>query len=152
MELKEIAKLPPEVQRQILEKLGKAAAKSKYRNRKTEVNGIRFDSQKEANRYLELLALEQAGKIRALRLQPDFTLTEAYTDAHSGKRERASVYRADFAYQERDTEAENRARFYGEDRQIWRDVVEDVKGKRTANYITKRKVVFDKFGIRIGET
>ena len=39
------------------------AAPSKYRNTKTEVDGILFDSKKEAARWLELKALEAAGKI-----------------------------------------------------------------------------------------
>ena len=34
----------------------------KYRNKKVEVDGILFDSKKEANRYMELKLLEKAGE------------------------------------------------------------------------------------------
>ena len=52
---------------------------SKYRNKKTTVNGISFDSQKEAARFQELLLMQEAGEITGLRLQPEFTLQEAFT-------------------------------------------------------------------------
>ena len=45
---------------------------SKYRNRKTLVDGIQFDSQKEANRYQELILMERAGLIRSIELQPRY--------------------------------------------------------------------------------
>lgn len=50
---------------------------SKYNSRKTVVNGIPFDSQKEAGRFGELLLLLKAGKIKGLKLQPEFTLKGA---------------------------------------------------------------------------
>ena len=76
----------------------------KYRNNPTErvtSSGavIRFDSQKEARRYDHLILRQQAGEIRDLRLQVDFTLQEAYTD-QEGRRIRAIRYRADFTYKE----------------------------------------------------
>ena len=45
---------------------------SKYHNRKTLVDGIQFDSQKEANRYQELILMERAGLIRSIELQPRY--------------------------------------------------------------------------------
>lgn len=57
--------------------------------------GIRFDSKKEAGRFRELQAMLQAGLIRELRLQQDFTLQEAYTTP-DGRRIRAIRYCADF--------------------------------------------------------
>ena len=47
---------------------------SKYRNVKTTVNGITYDSAKEARRHQELLLLERAGKIEALERQKPFVL------------------------------------------------------------------------------
>lgn len=41
----------------------------KYRNRKTEVDGIVFDSAAEARRWCELKLLEKAGEIRGLSRQ-----------------------------------------------------------------------------------
>lgn len=94
MRLEDISWLSPDAQRQILEKLGK---QRKYRNTPTEVDGIRFDSQKEAARFRELRLMEKAGQITDLRLQPEFTLQEAYTTPE-GERVRAIRYRADFSY------------------------------------------------------
>lgn len=51
---------------------------SKYHNRKTEVNGIKFDSMAEGRRYQELLILERAHKIKNLELQPKYLLREGF--------------------------------------------------------------------------
>ena len=63
-------------------------AASKYHNRKAARitaagNILEFDSQKEARRYDELALLLAAEKIRDLKLQPEYTLQEAY---HPGGR------------------------------------------------------------------
>ena len=50
---------------------------NKFNARKTVVDGITFDSKKEANRYRELKLLERAGKICCLRLQVPFELIPA---------------------------------------------------------------------------
>ena len=47
---------------------------SKYKNKKTVVDGITFDSKKEASRYLELKKLKDAGFIDDLELQVKFVL------------------------------------------------------------------------------
>lgn len=152
-----LSDLPPKYQRQAVEKYMKqqkrrgpapsAAAvqntdrAAKYRNTPTErvtASGavLRFDSQKEARRYDHLILRQQAGEIRDLRLQVDFTLQEAYTD-QEGRRVRAIRYRADFTYRERDG----------------RLVVEDVKSKptRTREYLIKRKLMKERRGIDITE-
>ena len=46
--------------------------RSKYGARKTIVDGITFDSKKEANRYRELKLLEDAGEIEKLKMQVAF--------------------------------------------------------------------------------
>ena len=110
---------------------------SKYRNRRTVVDGITFDSAKEANRYAELKLLERAGKITELQRQPGYTLIPK--QVRDGKMiERAVVYKADFAYRDEET---------GE------DVVEDVKSEatRTREYIIKRKLMLWEYGIRVRE-
>lgn len=101
---RDLARLGPGAQQQLLRKLGQTPAvkAAKYRNKKTAVvmpNGTTrtFDSRKEATRYGELLALLRAGKIHDLRLQVDFTLQEAYVTAE-GEPVRAIRYRADFTY------------------------------------------------------
>lgn len=72
---------------------------AKYHNKPTErvtASGkvIHFQSRKEARRYDELMVMLNAGKIRDLRLQVDFTLQEAYTNSE-GNRVQAIRYRAD---------------------------------------------------------
>jgi hypothetical protein len=42
---------------------------NKYKNEKIEIDNIKFDSKKEAKRYLELKQLERAGVIYNLKLQ-----------------------------------------------------------------------------------
>ena len=111
MQIDDISKLPERYQKQIMAKMaererGKPAPAQrtkpgKYRNVKTEENGIKFDSKKEAKRYLELLARREAGEIDDLRLQVNFTLQEAFTKPN-GERVQAIVYKADFTYRKRD--------------------------------------------------
>ena len=108
---------------------------TKYHNERAERNGIRFDSQKEARRYDELVVMLRAGIISDLRLQPQFTLQESYV-TETGERIRAIRYTADFSY-----------RFGG------KLVVEDVKSAptRTKEYLRNKKFMRSKFGIDIQE-
>ena len=52
---------------------------SKYHSTPAERGELRFDSQKEARRYDELMVMLRAGIISDLRLQPQFTLQERAT-------------------------------------------------------------------------
>lgn len=107
----------------------------KYGNRKVEVNGITFDSVKEANRYRELLLLEKAGAIQSLELQKKFVLIPTQREETSRKViERECAYIADFCYTENG-----------------KYIVEDTKGFRTKDYIIKRKLMLKEYGIRITE-
>ena len=106
---------------------------SKYGNRKTLVDGIEFDSRKEAQRWAELKLLERAGQIYNLQRQVSFVLIPKQT--RNGKVvERPCVYKADFVYTENGEE-----------------VVEDAKGMRTKEYTIKRKLMLWEFGIKIRE-
>jgi hypothetical protein len=67
---------------------------TKYRSRKTILDGISFDSQKEADKYAELLLLMKAGEIVKLELQPEFILQDYFS--HQGKYYKPIKYRADF--------------------------------------------------------
>lgn len=67
-----------------------AAKGSKYRNRKTTVDGITFDSAKEARRWTELRMLQQAGEICGLRRQNEYALI---VNGHH-----VASYRSDFDY------------------------------------------------------
>lgn len=66
----------------------------KYGNTITEVDGIRFDSRKEAKYYEDLLWLQRTGDIKSIELQPEFVLQPAYEVA--GKKIRPIIYKADF--------------------------------------------------------
>ena len=115
--------------------------KSKYKNRKTEVDGIPFDSIKESRRFMELREMQRCGAISDLRLQVNFTLIEGYTKP-TGERVKPETYKADFTYYRRDENG---------DFSIY--IVEDVKSKgtRTEKYKIKRKQLYDKFHLEITE-
>jgi hypothetical protein len=106
---------------------------AKYRNKKTALDGITFDSKREAARYSELRLMERAGHIQSLSLQPKFTLVDSQRRA-DGKAERPVVYIADFMY------------FQGEN-----CIVEDAKGVKTPDYVIKRKLMLDRHGITVKE-
>lgn len=147
-----LADLPEQVRQQVGGKI--AAQASKYHNRKIEINGIRFDSRKEAKRYVQLMHAMRVGAIRDLRLQVDFTIQEAYTDCQ-GKRIRAIRYRADFAY---NLTGLLPFGISPEDRDLWsryimagtETVIEDVKGVKTQAYKLKEKLMVKK-GVSIRE-
>jgi hypothetical protein len=147
MDLKDVSRMSLSAQRQILAKLGKPAAKeSKYHAVRTLSGGLKFDSAKEARRYEELLLLLRAGKIRRLKVQPEYTLQEAFTDPETGNRVRATRYRADFSY-ERETAPDANGVTY------WLPVVEDVKSQatRTQLYRNKAKTLLEQRGIHVQE-
>lgn len=104
--------------------------RSKYNARKTTVDGIEFDSAKEARRYAELRLLEKAGKIRDLELQKKFEICA------KSKGRRALYYIADFVY-------------WDNERNMI--IVEDVKGYRTPVYNLKKRLVYERYGIEIKE-
>lgn len=77
---------------------GWAVKKPKYGNRKVVVDGIKFDSQKEARHWAELQRLEKAGAIRALVRQPVFVLAPSVRIEGEARARPAIRYRADAGY------------------------------------------------------
>lgn len=71
---------------------------SKYKNKKVVVDNILFDSKKEANYYIYLKMLEDAGKIVDLELQRKFVLQPTFK--LNEKTYRAITYIADFVYKD----------------------------------------------------
>ena len=108
---------------------GEKMTYSKYKAKKTVVDGIPFASKKEAARYQELKLLERAGVINDLVLQPRFLLQEKFE--YKGKTEWKIEYVADFKYI--DTRTGN-------------VVVEDTKGYKPDVYKIKRKLFLKKYG------
>jgi len=58
----------------VARELLKAPKRSKYRNKHVVVDGIRFDSQREATRWHVLRLMERSGDIKALIRQPRYPL------------------------------------------------------------------------------
>lgn len=102
----------------------RAKKPNKYRNVKTVVDGISFDSKREARRWQELVLLERAGKIRDLERQTKFQVAPAVI--LDGRKKPAVVYKADFSYRDPDTR---------------RLTIEDCKGVSTAVYRLKRHLL-----------
>ena len=107
---------------------------SKYKNDRTEIDGFKFDSKKEAEYYLILKDREKYGEIRYLRLQYPVEIQPAFTDKQ-GNKIRAITYKADFY-------------FYDVKLKAWRII--DVKGFKTEVYKLKKKLLLYK-GIEIEE-
>lgn len=104
---------------------------SKYRNHKTVVGDKVFDSKAEAERYTELLIMQNMGVIKGLELQKPFKLVKGKWN--NGK-PFSVTYKADFVY--------------SLDGEI---IVEDVKGFRTKEYEIKKKLMKAIYGIEIQE-
>lgn len=74
--------------------------KSKYNNRKVELDGYTFDSQLEADYYAQLKLRKRANDILFFRLQPKYLLQEAFIK--DGVRHRKIEYIADFEVHHKD--------------------------------------------------
>jgi hypothetical protein len=120
--------------------------RSKYGNRKAKARGKVFDSTMERSRYYTLSMLEKAGEISDLRMQVPYELIPAIYETQEVQLktktkqvqklvQRATYYVADFVY--KDAEGN--------------EVVEDVKGFRTAEYLLKKKMMRALLGIQIKE-
>ena len=94
---------------------------SKYKAKKVVVDGIKFDSKREEQRWKDLLILQHIGEIKDLRRQVRFELQPSYKK--NGKTIRAITYIADFTY------------FLN-----GKLIVEDSKGYRTEVYKLKKKI------------
>jgi hypothetical protein len=105
------------------DKLSTQNKKSKYRANKVEIDGIKFDSQKEGNYYNELKLRLQAKEIKGFCRQAEFILAPNLR------------YKADFIVFNNDGTAE----------------IIDVKGFKTKVYKDKKKVFEDKFNLKIEE-
>lgn len=100
--------------------------RAKYGNKKTIIDGIKFDSKREAQRYGALQLMLKAGLISNLRLQVPYQITV------NGMK--VCKYVADFVYEDKGIE-----------------IVEDVKGMKTPIYNLKKKLMKAVFGVVISE-
>ena len=106
---------------------GVAVRRRKFGNVPTTVDGHKFASAKEANRYCELRLLERGHQIVALVLQPRFLIEV--------NGQKVCTYVGDFSYMEKG-----------------RTVVEDVKGVETDVFKLKRKLMRAVHGIDVVTT
>lgn len=117
----------------------RALSMNKYRNKKTQVGDMTFDSQAEANRYQELVYLSLAGEIKGWSLQE-----ETIVPMRQARQQRiplvvngqlVTTYVADFVYKTKDEHI----------------VVEDYKGFKTEAYRLKAKLFAAVMGFPITE-
>jgi hypothetical protein len=107
---------------------------NKYHNKKVTVDGLTFDSIKEANRWQELRLMERAGKITGLSRQLRIEIVQK-TKLH-----RARHYVADFVYF---------------DKEHGKTIYEDVKGYKKGlayqMFSLKRDILYWRHGIEVTE-
>ena len=110
---------------------------NKFRNKKVTVDGILFDSKKEAGIYQELKLLRASGELKEFERQVKFELIPSQKDEAGKVIERAVTYTADFVLTYPDDEV----------------AVIDAKGNRAldAKYPIKRKMMLYFHKIRIKE-
>lgn len=121
-------RLPPLPEATTPGRLEAAPRKAKYGNEITHVGGIKFQSKREANRYIQLTVMLRCGRIQLLELQPEYSFD--FGGVHICK------YFADFRYTDLTTGLQ---------------VVEDAKGVRTKEYKIKRALMLAFYGIKVQE-
>lgn len=111
------------------------APQGKYKNNKVTIEGILFDSTKEANRWLQLKALFMSGAISNLQRQSVFVLAPSVV--LDGRKKPAIRYVADFTYSKGG-----------------KDIVEDVKSSATKKlpaYRLKKHLMMSVHGLSVSE-
>jgi len=97
--------------------------KNKYKNKKVEYDGIKFDSKMERDFYIHLKELQANGTVYDFYMQKNYVLIDAYT-RNDGTKVRASFYKADFEVHYSDNRIE----------------VIDIKGMLTDVFKLKQKI------------
>ncbi len=110
--------------------------KNKFNAKTTVVDGVKFPSKKEANRWCELLQLQLYGEIKELERQVVIPLEgrDGPLRTRTGRQMRMTV---DFKYRDK--------------RLGWAWVLEDSKGMPTRDYEV-RKAVVQAMGLEVKET
>lgn len=109
------------------------AAPRKYRNQRTVVDGITFDSKREAQRWHELCLVQRAGIISNLRRQVAFELAPGVKFAGAKRAQPALRLIVDFTYRDE----------HGQ------QVLEDVKGVVTTAFTIKRHLLKAVHGLEV---
>ena len=104
-------------------------SRPKYGNKKVTIQGIKFDSKWEGERYLYIKSLERAGVVKDLELQVRYNLLV--------NDQKICAYVADFRYKREDKDG------------VWYEIVEDAKGFETPEFKLKKKLMKACLGIEI---
>src|SRR5258708_28440205 len=99
-----------------------ALFKNKYRNKKVDIDGVKFDSIKESRRFLVLKEALNKHEIGPITVHQTFVLHAAFEK--DGKKYRPITYEADFTYQQNGI-----------------NVIEETKGFHTKDYMIKKKMM-----------
>jgi hypothetical protein len=113
---------------------------NKYKNTKIEIDNIKFDSIKEAKRYIELKLMEKAGEIKDFKMQVPYILQDSFKLGN--KTYRDIKYIADFTYMQKSKTSGV---------ELWELVIEDTKGYKIKEYLLKRKMFAYKYQKEIKE-
>ena len=105
---------------------------TKYHAKQTVIDGIKFASKLEADRYLQLkfLSMTDPPLISKLILQPEFEISQGYVDPKTGEKIPARHYVADFQYVDNETHL---------------TIVEDTKGVETDLFRLKWDIARQKY-------
>lgn len=112
---------------------GAAGKARKYGNRKTVVDGVTFDSKREAEYWHQLCLQQRAGLIFDLRRQVTFELAPGVKFAGAKRAQPALRLIVDFVYRTR----------------AGQQVLEDVKGVVTAAFTIKRHLLKAVHGLEV---
>jgi hypothetical protein len=115
--------------RSTLKKYSKSFKVAKYRSKCCVIDNIKFKSIKEAKRYLVHKNDKAKGLIKDYFLQPKYLLVK------KNDKNRAVTYAADFKVIKNDNS----------------EVIEDVKGYKTKDYIIKKKLMKEIYNIDVIE-
>lgn len=108
---------------------------NKYGATRVQMDGFTFASKAESRRYIELKALEAAGRITDLKLQPVFVLAPRVKYTGAARATPPLRYVADFSYVDH----------------LGRRIIQDVKGKTTDAYRIKKHLMLAVLGIEVTE-
>lgn len=110
---------------------------NKYGAKVTYVDGIKFHSGSEAKRWVQLNQWERLGVIRKLKRQVKYRLD--VNGVHIGN------YTADFVYEQKEVGSYGFP-LLGE---VWTEVVEDVKGAASRDFVLRCKLMLACHGVTV---
>lgn len=128
-------------------RISKSKSEGKIAHKKTIIDGVKFDSKMESRYYLYLKELQDKGIVKEIELQPKFLLQDKFIIVDG-----ETIFGSDkrFASLKKKTKADTvRAINYIADFKViytdGREEVVDTKGRATADFEIKRKMLLCKY-------